>query len=70
MERDDESDAAMNLTSDGYMEFDTTPGLAFMKLLSASIDGQAVPRPHWSSILLAMIGQLKAKGLNGEKLIR
>jgi hypothetical protein len=70
MERDDEPEAAMATTSNGSMEFDTAPGLAFTKPLSASINGKAVPRPRWSSVLLTMIAQLKAKGLDGEKLVR
>jgi hypothetical protein len=69
LEQDDEPQAAVATTGDGTMEFDTAPGLAFTKPLSASIDGKVVPRPRWSSMLLTMIAQLKAKGLEGEKLI-
>jgi hypothetical protein len=70
MERDDEPEAAVTTTSDGAMEFDAAPGLAFTKPLSASINGKAVPSPRWSSMLLTMIAQLKAKGFDGEKLVR
>jgi len=70
MERDDEPQDVVAMTSDGAMEFDAAPGLAFTKPLSASIDGKAVHSPRWSSLLLTMIAQLKAKGLDGEKLVR
>jgi hypothetical protein len=70
MERDDEPEDVVTTTSDGAMEFDTAPGLAFTKPLSASINGKAVHSPRWSSMLLTMIVQLKAKGLEGEKLVR
>jgi len=70
MERDNEPDDVVTTTSDGAMEFDTAPGLAFTKPLSASIDGKAIHNPRWSSMLLTMIAQLKTKGLDGEKLVR
>lgn len=69
IERDDQPEAIVT-TSDGAMEFDTVPGLAFTKPLTASINGKAVPNPRWSSMLLTMIAQLKAKGFDGEKLVR
>ena len=68
LERDDEPDEAV-VTTGGAMEFETAPGLAFTKPLSATIGGKAVQSPRWSSILLTMIAQVKAKGgLSGEKL--
>lgn len=70
MERDDEPEAAVATTKGGAMEFDTAPGLAFTKPLSASINGKALHSPRWSSMLLTMIAQLKAKGLDGAKLVR
>jgi|SRR5690606_5515611 len=69
MERDDETDEVV-ATSTGAMQFDTAPGLSFTKPLSASINGKAVRSPRWSSILLTMIAQVKAKGLEGEKLVQ
>ncbi|ESY86455.1 hypothetical protein X741_33140 [Mesorhizobium sp. LNHC229A00] len=54
----------------GAMQFDVAPGLAFTKPLSATINGKAIPSPRWSSILLTMIAQLMAKGLDGDKLVR
>ncbi|MFC3723080.1 T4SS efffector SepA family protein [Neoaquamicrobium sediminum] len=69
LERDDEPAEAV-VTSGGAMHFDVAPGLAFTKPLSATINGKAVPSPRWSSVLLTTIAQLKAKGLDGEKLVR
>lgn len=70
MERDEEVDEAVQTTSDGAMEFDAAPGLAFTKPLAASVNGKALNSPRWSALLLAMIRQLKAKGLEGDKLVR
>lgn len=70
LERDDEPDAPMTMTSGSAMQFDAAPGLAFTKPLAASINGKALSKPRWSSILLAMIAQVKAKGFEGEKLVR
>lgn len=69
MERDDEPAASVIAASEGTLEFTKTPGLAFTKPLSASINGRAVPSPRWSSMLLTMIAQLKAKGFEGAKLV-
>lgn len=70
IERDDVPETAATSTSDGAMEFNSAPGLAFTKPLSASINGKAVPSPRWSSMLLTMIAQLKAKGFDDDKLVR
>lgn len=66
---DDAEDAPVT-TGEAAMQFDTAPGLAFTKPLAASIDGKALPRPRWSAILLAVIAQVKAKGLDGDRLVR
>lgn len=68
MERDEEPVDAMITTSDGHMQFDSAPGLAFTKPLAATINGKALHSPSWTAILLSMIGQVKAKGIEGEKL--
>ncbi|PKU25420.1 T4SS efffector SepA family protein [Telmatospirillum siberiense] len=68
MERDDEPKEGVSVIGTGAMEFDTAPGLAFTKPLSASINGKSVNSPRWSSILLTMIAQVKAKGFEGDKL--
>lgn len=70
MERNDEPEDVEAMASDGAMQFDTAPGLAFTKPLAASINGKALHSPRWSAILLAMIAQVKAKGFEGEKLVR
>jgi len=69
MERDEEPEAALTITNDGAIEFDAAPGLSFTKPLSASIDGKRILNPRWSSILIAMIAQVKAKGHEGRKLV-
>jgi hypothetical protein len=70
MERDDEPQTAPTLTSTGAMEFESAPGLAFTKPLSASLNGKAIPRPRWSTILLTVIAQIKTKGFEGDELVR
>ncbi|MER8453396.1 hypothetical protein NKG60_26035 [Mesorhizobium sp. M1428] len=70
MERDNEPDDAATITAGGALEFDTAPGLAFTKPLSASVDGKAIHSPRWSAILLTMIAQVRAKGLKGDQLVR
>ena len=70
MERDDETEEVTATTSSGAMQFDTAPGLSFTKPLSASVNGKSVHSPRWSSILLTVMGQVKAKGLDKEKLVR
>ena len=69
MERDDETDEVVSTTSSGAMQFDAAPGLSFTKPLSASINGKSVRSPRWSSILLTMIAQVKAMGVEGEELV-
>lgn len=69
LERDDEPDASF-VTNEGAMEFETAPGLSFTKPLAASVSGKPVHSPRWSAILLTMISQVKAKGFEGEKLVR
>jgi hypothetical protein len=70
MERDDEPEEVATTTSDGAIQFDTAPGLAFTKPLAASINGKSLHSPRWSAILLTMIAQVKAKGFEGDKLVR
>jgi len=70
MARDEEPENLASTTSDGAMQFETAPGLAFTKPLAASIGGKALHNPRWSAILLTVIGQLKARGFEGEKLVR
>jgi hypothetical protein len=52
------------------LHFDTAPRHTVTKPLAASVNGKAIHSPRWSAILLTMIGQVKAKGFEGEKLVR
>ena len=70
MDRDDEPEEIVTTASTGAIEFDTAPGLAFTKPLSASVNGKAIHNPRWSAILLTTIAQVKAKGFEGDKLVR
>lgn len=70
MERDEEPDATDEPSKGGPIPFESAPGLAFTKPLAASVNGKALHGPRWSVLLLTMIAQLKAKGLEGEKLVR
>lgn len=70
IERDDEPEEVMLTAKNEAMRFDTAPGLSFTKPLAASINGKAVPNPRWSTVLLTIIAQVKAKGIEGEKLVR
>lgn len=70
LERDNESDEPAVASDGSAMQFETAPGLSFTKPLSATINGKSIASPRWSSVLLAMIAQVKAQGLAGEKLVR
>ena len=69
MERDDEPNDIVTITNEGAMEFDVAPGLSFTKPLMAAIDGKRILNPRWSSILIATISQVMAKGHEGKKLV-
>lgn len=69
LERDDEPDEAIIAEGDA-MEFSSAPGLAFTKPLAAAVAGKQIRSPRWSGILTTMIGAVKAKGFEGEKLKR
>jgi hypothetical protein len=68
MERDVEPEATA--TSTRAMEFDSAPGLSFTKPRSASVNGKPIRNPCWSAVLLTMIAQIKAKGFEGDNLVR
>lgn len=70
MERDEEPGKPMTTASNGAMEFDRAPGLAFTKPLSATVNGKPVDNPRWSGILFTMLDQVRAKGFEGERLVR
>lgn len=70
IEHNDEIDS-VPVKSDGSPRiFDVAPSLAFTKPVKATIDGEIVKNPNWASILLVMIAHVKAKGFEGEKLVR
>lgn len=69
IERDVESDVSSQVSEDGIMDFLTAPGLTFAKPLAATIDGKALRSPRWSALLLQMIAHVKAKGIEGDKLV-
>lgn len=70
LERDNEADEAVVTTKAGALEFESAPGLSFTKPLSAKINGKAIASPRWAGILMTMIAQVKAKGLQGDALVR
>jgi hypothetical protein len=70
MERDEEAEGILTTTSSGTMEFKSAPGLAFTKPISASVNGKAIHGPRWASILLTTVAQIKAKGVEGDTLVR
>lgn len=68
--RDVEPEGVTKAIGDGTLQFDTAPGLAFTKPLTASINGKPLNNPKWATILLAVIAAVAAKGITGEKLAR
>ena len=69
IERDNEPDELVTITNEGAIQFDSAPGLSFTKPLSATVGGKRVLNPRWSSILIAMITQVMAKGHEGKNLV-
>lgn len=70
IERDDEVGGMIEVGHDGALMFDTAPSLTFTKPLKATINGKPIQNPNWSAILHFMLGQVKAKGFEGEKLVQ
>jgi hypothetical protein len=70
LERDGEPEMPSEASIGDVLRFDSAPGLAFTKPLSASVNGKAIGNPRWSAILLAMIAHVKTRGIEGEKLAR
>lgn len=68
IERDDAPEQAAGKATDGAMEFQATPGLGHTKVLGASVAGTALQTSYWLTVLLAVVEQVKAKGLEGDKL--
>lgn len=70
IERDDETEGVSVSPTTGALSFDAAPSLTFTKPTKATINGNPIKNPNWASILLAMISQIKAKGFEGETLVR
>jgi hypothetical protein len=70
IERDDEVEGGAIGSTNGALVFDAAPSLTFTKPMKATINGKLIQNPNWASILHVMIAQVKAKGLEGEKLVR
>ena len=70
IERDDELEGVTVASTDGALVFDAAPSLTFTKPMKAEINDKPIQNPNWASILHVMIAQVKAKGFEGEKLVR
>lgn len=70
MEREDVPSESAETAIDDVIQFNSTPGLSFTKPLIVSINDKEIANPNWAVILIKMIAQVKAKGLEGEKLVR
>lgn len=70
LERDIDPNGTAHPAPGSAAEFESTPSLTFTKPLSATVSGRALSRPTWASILLTAIGQVKSRGLSGEKLVQ
>lgn len=70
IQRDDAAEGTLIGGSDGVLVFNTAPSLSFTKPIKATINGLPIPNPNWASILHVMIERVKAKGFEGEKLVR
>lgn len=55
-------DHLSTIFSANSMEFKSTPGLSFTKVLSAEIDHKKIGKANWAAILLGAVSSLKAKG--------
>lgn len=69
IERDDEAKGTAKAAAGGALLFDSTPSLTFTKPIKATINSKPIQNPNWASILHLMIAHVKAKGLEGEKLV-
>lgn len=68
LEREDEPTGAGFNADKGLNPFDVAPPLTFTKPLSAEINGEKLLNPSWNALLLKVIAEVKAKGLEGEVL--
>lgn len=70
IERDDEAFEQIEVPTGAAPIFDAAPSLTFTKPLKATINGKSVSNPKWATLLHLMIAQVKAKGFEGEKLVK
>ena len=70
MERDGDGEQPAANNEDDLLVFDKAPGLSFTKPTTAAIGGKVMSNPRWVTILLEIIAQVRAKGLQGEQLVR
>lgn len=70
IERDYEAEGVPVAPTDGALVFDTAPSLTFTKPMKATVNGKPIQNPNWASILHVVIAQVRAKGFEGEKLVR
>jgi len=68
LESDIEEPENSSPNTDNILKFDNAPGLTFTRLVSATIDNQALSKPNWSKLLHGMIKTLKTRGLSHESL--
>lgn len=69
LERDVEEVAIADSDSD-LLEFKAAPGLAFTRVLGATVDGQPLPKANWASLLLAVVAAVKSQGLSADELVK
>ncbi len=71
LERDsEESAAAGGEGNDNVSTFERTPGLSFTRILSASINGRALPKTNWATLLKEVIQTVQTNGISGSQLVR
>ena len=70
IERDHEAEGASGQSPDGVLMFEVAPSLTFTKPMKATIDGELIKHPNWALILHTIIARVKARGFDGEALVR
>lgn len=69
LERDIDDRIHTEDNPEGDLVFKKAPGLFFTRILSASVNKEKPEKMNWAGLLMKVIGQVKAKGLSGEKLV-
>jgi len=52
------------------LEFDKAPGLSFTRVLRANVADETLEKPNWASLLLSVVGNLKANGFSADELVK